>query len=158
PIVGALGLYPALRQDVPDRPGGSLELLAHRSRGRIDHVVEKQMALVQSIAVAGEPDRPAAILLQDVRFDRGGGCAAPEWLLGYGHGSPLFPAENKADVSGHASRVIEHFGLQVKPERPQMLMPEIVCCFGPAFQSRLPAGLGIVDFSAAIAAQSIREA
>src|SRR5215469_12083550 len=70
----------------------------------------------------------------------------------------LLPGEDEADVAGHAARILEHLGLQVEAEWPQVLMPEFVSGLRSAFQRRFPPGLRVVDPSAAIAAQHVGKA
>src|SRR5271156_259621 len=67
----------------------------------------------------------------------------------------LLPGQNEADIAGHASRILEHFSLEMEVERPELITPEFVSEFGAAFQRRFPAGLRVVDPAAAIAAQLI---
>jgi len=67
-------------------------------------------------------------------------------------GASLFPNKKEADVAGHSTGVFEHLGLQSEAERPQVIVPELVCHLGPALQGRFPAGFRVVDPSAAIAA------
>ena len=67
PPVGAFGQDPTLGQHIPDRAGDRLEALPRPGRVRSDDVVEEQVALIQSVAVAAEADRTAAVLLEKVR-------------------------------------------------------------------------------------------
>jgi hypothetical protein len=32
----------------------------------------------------------------------------------------LFPAENEADITGHAAGILEHFSLEMEAERPEL--------------------------------------
>src|SRR5215469_3769897 len=70
----------------------------------------------------------------------------------------LLPGEDEADVAGYAARILEHLGLEVEAEWSQVIVPEFVSSFGPAFQRRFPTGLRVVDPSAAIAAQHVGKA
>ena len=55
PVVGALGLDPALRKHVAHRAGDGLEALSRLGGSeRVDHVVEQQMALEQRIGSPGK--------------------------------------------------------------------------------------------------------
>ena len=65
PVIGAVGQHPALRQHIPHRARGRLEALARPGGFRSDDVVEKQVPLVQGVVGPGEPDRAAAVLLQE---------------------------------------------------------------------------------------------
>jgi hypothetical protein len=56
-----------LGQHIPDRSGSSLKPLSCSGINGIDNVVEEQMPLVERVLVPGEPDRTAAILLEEVR-------------------------------------------------------------------------------------------
>ena len=60
---------PALREDIPHRAGDRLVTLARPDLGRVDHVIEHQMPFVERVAAAGELDRTAAVLRQQLRRD-----------------------------------------------------------------------------------------
>src|SRR5215471_20122407 len=80
--------------------------------------------------------------------------AAPRDSIGV---IPL-PGEDEADVAGHAAGILEHLGLEVKAQWPQVIVPEFVSSFGPSLQRRFPPGLRVVDPSAAIGAQHVGKA
>ena len=65
-LVGALGAHPALREDVPHGARDGLEALPRTERRGVDDVVEQQMPLVERIVRAGELDRAAAVLLEEL--------------------------------------------------------------------------------------------
>ena len=58
---------PALRQDVAHRTRNRLEALARSGLRRVDDVVEHQVPLVERVVAPGEPDRAAAVLLEQLR-------------------------------------------------------------------------------------------
>jgi len=51
--IGILRLKPSLRNDVADRPGGRLVLVAQRGVPRIDDMVEDQVPLVECVLGSG---------------------------------------------------------------------------------------------------------
>ena len=63
-LVGLLGAHPALREDVPDGAGDGLVPLPRARGGGIDDVVEQEVPLVERGLRPGEPDRAAAVLLE----------------------------------------------------------------------------------------------
>ena len=68
-VVGVLGSVPALREDIPHRVRHGLVPLARPDIGGIENGVEHQVPLVKRVAAAGEFDRTAAVLLQQLRRD-----------------------------------------------------------------------------------------
>src|SRR5690348_4916071 len=68
------------------------------------------------------------------------------------------PSEEKADVTGHPTRILEDFGPQPETERPEVIAPEFVTCLRTALQGLLPLGQRVVDPSATIATERIRKA
>ncbi len=60
--VGFVGLNPALREHIAHRAGKGLEALARPGFSGSRHVIEEQMTIVKRVLVAGEFDRPAAVL------------------------------------------------------------------------------------------------
>jgi hypothetical protein len=67
PLVGLLGVEPAMGEQVAHRPGEGLEPLAIARRGQSHDVVEDQVPLIERVMGAGELDRAEAILLEQLR-------------------------------------------------------------------------------------------
>jgi len=63
-LVRLLGPQPSLREDVPHGTGGGLVTLPRLHRRGIDDVVAQEVALVERIARAGEPNRAAPVPLE----------------------------------------------------------------------------------------------
>jgi hypothetical protein len=88
PIVSLVGLQPALRQQVAERPGHRLEALALVGRLRTDDMVEDQPPFVGGIGRPAECDLPALVLVQE-RFSRSAGRLGGCLSRGLGDGSAL---------------------------------------------------------------------
>jgi hypothetical protein len=67
PIIGGLGLDPALREDVAHRAGHGLEALSLVGTRRVDHGVRQQVALNQCIGSSREGDGTEIVRLELLR-------------------------------------------------------------------------------------------
>src|SRR5262245_37676106 len=76
---------PALREDVPDGVGESLETLPCAGGRQLDNVIEEEMPLVERVVGARELNRPAAVLLQELRLTVGMRCCGWGGLFPRGH-------------------------------------------------------------------------
>jgi hypothetical protein len=64
--MGLLRFCPSLRQNVSDRVGEGLKLIAGRCRRNLDRMIEDQMPFIERIVGSGEPNRSASVLLKKV--------------------------------------------------------------------------------------------
>src|SRR4051794_25082263 len=67
------------------------------------------------------------------------------------------PGNEEADIAGHSSRILEHLRPEVEPLRPEMIVPKFIASARPAFQSRVPVGIRVVDPPAVVSAQIVWE-
>ena len=64
PVVSCLRPHPPLRQHVTHRPRDGLEAIAGAGGLRVDHVVEEQVPVIQTVVRSRELDRAASVLPQ----------------------------------------------------------------------------------------------
>src|SRR5262249_40412868 len=66
-LVGFLRLYPTLRQDIAHGPSDSFKALSGTSRHQFYDIVEDEMPFIEAVMRSRERNRPAAVLLDELR-------------------------------------------------------------------------------------------
>ena len=81
PLIGLLGMQPAMRQEIPDGAREGLEALAQAHGRQADDIVENEVTLIERIMASREPGRTELIFHEKLqhrlvfrRPDRRGAC------------------------------------------------------------------------------------
>src|SRR5262249_22275082 len=69
----------------------------------------------------------------------------------------LGPAQDDADITRHAARIVDDLVADVVAARPELALPEVIDLLGNPRQRPLPALLGLVDGAPVVAAKRMRE-
>ena len=67
-LIGFLGMHPALRKNIAHGAGDGLKTLARADRRCFHDVVKDEVALIERIVRSGKLNRPAAVLLEELRW------------------------------------------------------------------------------------------
>ena len=67
-LIGLFGTHPSLRKNIAHGAGDGLKTLARADRRRFHDVVKDEVALIKRIVRPGELNRPAAVLLEKLRY------------------------------------------------------------------------------------------
>ena len=74
-------MHPALRQDIAHGASDSLKALAWAGGHQFDDVVENEMPFIERVIGSREPNRPAAVLLDELGHLIGSGWLSGNWTL-----------------------------------------------------------------------------
>ena len=69
-LIGFIGTHPSLRENIAHGAGDGLKTLARADRRCFHNVVKDEVALIKRIVRSGELNRPAAVLLEELRYRR----------------------------------------------------------------------------------------
>ncbi len=66
-LIGFFRMHPSLRKNIAHRAGDRLKTLSRSDRRHFHNVVKEEVPLVERVVRSGELNRPAAILLEELR-------------------------------------------------------------------------------------------